>query len=259
MTSAAAPRPFFQLTPEDGPPFEHYGAGRKSRWLVVCDHASNRIPACLGDMGLSEAQRGEHFAYDIGTDGLSRALADLLGAPALISRFSRLVIDLNRVPTHPTLCTPHEDETDIPANIGLDDAQKQARIEQIYQPYHDAVAAALNEIKTRGEEPVLLSVHSFVPQYRKGEFRPWHIGVLWREDQRLSVPFIEALRTRGDLVVGDNQPYDRRDYRTQTVEFHAEDNGILNLLIEVRHDMIRSERDQKEWADIVFGALPGVI
>lgn len=255
-TSFSQIKSLFRLTEADGPPYEHYGSDRLSRYLVVCDHARNRIPACLGDMGLPPEALEEHFAYDIGSEGVGRHLADLLGAPAIIAGFSRLVIDPNRVLDHPTLCTPHEDDTDIPHNAGICDLEKQARIAALYEPYHQAIAAALANIKARGEEPVIISSHSFTPKYRKGEPRPWHVGILWKEDGRMACPVIEALRARGDLVVGDNQPYDRRTYRTQTVEFHAEDVGIANLLFEVRHDLIRTEPEQKRWAEIIFEALP---
>lgn len=252
-------KPLFKLTEADGPAFEHYGADRNtSPYLVVCDHARNRIPACLGDMGLSASAREEHFAWDPGSEGVGRHLADLLNAPAIIAGFSRLVIDPNRVPEHPTLCSPHEDETDIPANIGLSPEEKLARMELLYHPYHNAIAAALAAIKARGQEPVLISSHSYVPQYRKGQYRPWHVGVLWREDQRISRPVIDALRAHGSYEVGDNQPYCRRSYRTQTVEFHAEDAGIANLLFEVRHDLIRTDDEQKHWANVLYKALPGI-
>ena len=252
-------KPLFRLAEADGPAYEVYAPGRVSRYLVVCDHARNRIPACLGDLGLSESARQEHFAWDPGSEELGRYLADLLGASAIMAGFSRLVIDPNRVLTNPALCSPHEDETDIPGNIGISEAEKQARIDQLFVPYHTAIADALAAIRARGEEPVLISPHSFVPQYRKGEYRPWHIGVLWREDQRMSRPFINALRARGDLEVGDNQPYCRRSYRFHTIEHHAEDVGIANLLFEVRHDLIRTDAEQKRWAGIIYEALPKAI
>lgn len=255
----ATTKPLFKLTPADGPAFEHYAPERISPYLIVCDHARNRIPECLGDMGLSEEARNEHFAWDPGSEGVGRHLADMLGAPAIIAGFSRLVIDPNRVLEHPTLCSPHEDETDIPANIGISAAEKQARIDQVFMPYHNAIRAALEAIRARGQQPILISPHSFVPQYRKGQYRPWQIGVLWREDQRLARPFIEALKARGDIIVGDNQPYCRRSHRFHTVEVHAEDVGVPNLLFEVRHDFIRTDAEQKHWAEIIFKALPQAV
>lgn len=252
-------KPLFALAESDGPAFEHYGADRVSRYLVVCDHARNRIPQCLGSMGLPSAALEEHFAWDPGSEGVGRHLADLLGAPAIIAGFSRLVIDPNRLVTHPTICTPHEDETDIPANIGISEAERQARIAALHTPYQNAIGAALAAIKARGEQPVLLSMHSFTPQYRKGQPRPWHIGVLWKDDDRLSRPVIEALSARGDIVVGDNQPYSRKLYRTQTIEVHAEDVGVPNLLVEIRQDLVRTPAEQQKWAEMLFAALPKTI
>jgi len=256
-TSFHVTKPLFKLTEADGPPFEICGADRVSRYLVVADHARNRIPACLGDMGLSESARNEHFAWDPGSEGVALHLADRLNCPAIIAGFSRLVIDPNRVLDHPTLCTPHEDETDIPANIGISEEEKQARIEALYLPYHRAISAAISNILARGETPVLISSHSYVPQYRKGSYRPWHVGILWRNDERVSRPVINALRAHeGRFEIGDNQPYCRKSYRTQTVEAHAEDAGIPNLLFEVRHDLIQMAEQQKYWAEVLFDALP---
>lgn len=249
-------KPLFKLGAADGPPFEHYAAGRKSRYLVVCDHARNRIPECLGNMGLSAAALQEHFAWDPGSEGVGRHLADLLDCPALIGGFSRLVIDLNRGIDHPRLCTPHEDQTDIPPNIGITPDEIKARIAALYEPYHAAIRAALVDILERGEEPVLISSHSFTPQYRNGAPRPWQIGILWRRDRRVSGPVLEALQQRGDLVVGDNQPYDRRQLG-QPNDCYCEDQGIRNLLFEVRHDLISTAEEQQRWAQIIFDALPG--
>lgn len=254
-TSFAVTRPLFKLGEADGPPFEHYGADRISRYLVVCDHARNRVPESLNNMGLPLAALEEHFAWDPGSEGVGRHLADLLGCPALMGGFSRLVVDLNRGLDHPRLCTSHEDETDIPANIGIMPDEKQARIATLYEPYHAAIRAALAAILARGEEPVLISSHSFTPQYRNGAPRPWQVGILWYRDQRMSQPVIEALQKRGDLVVGDNQPYDRRQLR-QPNDSYCEDQGIRNLLFEVRHDLIRTAEEQKHWAEIIYNALP---
>jgi len=99
------------------PFFIHEGA-RTSRWLITCDHAANTVPPSVngGSLGLPEADMERHIAFDIGAAGVTRALADALGAPAVLSNFSRLVIDPNRGVNDPTLLMKLYDGSVIPAN-----------------------------------------------------------------------------------------------------------------------------------------------
>lgn len=254
MDSCVDTKPVFRLQPEDGPSFERHGARRNSRWLLVCDHARNRVPRCLGDMGVAAPEFERHLAYDIGAEGVTRHLADLLDAPALIHGFTRLALDPNRQLNDPALMPPVSDGVVIPANRHISHEEQQARIDALFRPYHLAIADALSAVRMRGELPILLSIHSFTPEM-DGFKRPWQVGVLWDRDKRLAAPFIKALEEEG-LVVGDNEPYSRQSYRTYTVESHAEDLGLPNLLVEVRQDLIETEAQQKAWAERLFKALP---
>lgn len=249
----AAP-PDFALTPEDGPSFEAYHPERLSRIVIVCDHARNRIPRCLGDMGLHPAEMERHIAYDIGSEGVARHMADLLGAPALIHGFTRLALDPNRQLYDPDLIAVTSDGTDIPVNHNLSARHRAARIDALFRPYHLAIADAMAKVRLRGEVPIMISVHSLTPVMNKTP-RPWPISLLWDKDDRIARPMMENLRAAG-INVGDNEPYSRQKFRCYTTENHAEDFGLPNVLIEVRQDLVGTEEGQKAWAETLVRALP---
>lgn len=248
------PPPDFALTPADGPPFEVHGADRRSRVVVVCDHARNRIPSCLGDMGVSPADMARHIAYDIGAEGIARHVADLLGAPAYLHGFTRLALDPNRQVYDPELICLTSDGTDIPINHGLTPQHIKGRIDSLFRPYHRAIADAMAGVRLRGEEPVLLSIHTLTPVMNRIP-RPWPVSLLWDKDDRLARPMMDSLRRKG-IIVGDNEPYSRQKHRQYTTENHAEDLGHPNILIEVRQDLVGTPEEQKKWAAVLVDSLP---
>jgi predicted N-formylglutamate amidohydrolase len=221
------------------------GAERPAPWLITCDHASNRVPDAVngGTLGLSEAEMGRHIAYDIGGEGVTRALADTLDAPAILSRFSRLVIDPNRGEDDPTLIMQVYDGTIIPGNRGLDAAAREARLNTYYRPYHAAYA----ELAARRRDTLVVAIHSFTPQLRGRQMRPWHVGVLFDpRDERLSRPLINRLLAEGDLVVGENEPY-AGHLPGDAIDRHGLIPGRPNALIELRHDLIDTPETQAKW------------
>ncbi|MDH3262826.1 MAG: N-formylglutamate amidohydrolase, partial [Paracoccaceae bacterium] len=160
-------------------PYEIVGAERPARWLVTCDHASNRVPPEVGGtLGLSEGEMGRHIAYDIGAAGVSRRLAELLGAPAILSRFSRLVIDPNRGEDDPTLVMKLYDGTIVPGNRHADAAEIERRLYLFHRPYHDS----FSHLAARRDDTVLVSIHSFTPRLIGRHPRPWHVGLLYAAD-----------------------------------------------------------------------------
>ena len=181
-------------------------------------------------------------------------LAARFGAMAVLSGFSRLVIDPNRALEDPTAIPVVSDDVVIPGNRALDAEAQAQRVEALFKPYHAAVAAAVSAIRTRGQVPVLVSVHSFTPAMR-GVARPWHIGVLWDNDPRLPVPLIKALKADGRWCVGDNQPYSGRGTLGGTVETHATPAGYPNVLLEVRQDLIAMPEGAELWAQVIGDAL----
>lgn len=185
-----------------------------------------------------------HIAFDIGAAGVSRHLADCLDCPAVLSDFSRLVIDPNRGEDDPTLLMRLYDGSIIPANRNADAAERERRKALCYTPYH----AALEELLANREDPVLVSIHSFTPQLRGRDPRPWHVAALSAYDRRLTEPFLERLRAQPDLIVGDNEPYTGH-LSGDTVERHALQHGRHNALIELRNDLISERSAQKDWAE----------
>lgn len=215
--------------------------------IVLCDHASNAVPPDLGDLGLPETEFQRHIAYDIGAAAVTRTLAERLGAPAILTQFSRLIIDPNRGRDDPTLVMRLSDGAVVPGNAKIDDDEIARRIARFYDPYDHAISAAVERALAAGFPPVIVTVHSFTPIWR-GWPRPWHVGILWDCDDRFAAPLLQALRAEGDLVVGDNEPYDGA-LAGDTVDRHASARGLANALIEIRQDLIASPEGAEAWAD----------
>lgn len=228
-------------------PFTTLSAGARSGLLLVCDHASNRLPEGYGTLGLSTEAMGRHIAYDIGAAAVTERLAARLGATAVLAGYSRLLIDLNRGPEDPTLVMALSDGALIPGNHPLARQERTRRLRLYYEPYHAAITAALDAILARGESPMLLSIHSFTPHWR-GRARPWHIGILWNRDGRIARPLLEALRAEGDLVVGDNEPYSG-ELEGDCMDRHGTKRGLPHALIEIRQDLIETGEGAALWAD----------
>ncbi|MGO4573574.1 N-formylglutamate amidohydrolase [Microvirga sp. 2TAF3] len=228
-------------------PVEIVEGAVESGILVLCDHASNAVPPDLGDLGLPHSEFQRHIAYDIGAAGVTRLLARRLNAPAILTRFSRLIIDPNRGRDDPTLVMRLSDGAVVPGNAKVDEDEIQARIRRFYDPYDAAITAAIGRGLAAGHPPVIVTVHSFTPIWR-GWPRPWHVGILWDADERFAVPLIEALKAEEGLVVGDNEPYDGA-LAGDTVDRHATRRGLASALIEIRQDLIAAGEGQEEWAE----------
>lgn len=226
-------------------PFFEYGTTRTSRWTVTSDHAANTVPDFVngGDLGIAASDMARHIAFDIGAAGLAQALGGLLNGPVICSNFSRLVIDPNRGADDPTLLMKLYDGTIIPTNRHAGSDALEARMRACYRPYH----LALDTLMKRRADPVLLSIHSFTPQLKGRPLRPWEIGVLYADDTRLSSSLLEVLREEPDLTIGDNEPYTGH-LPGDAVDTHALKHGHLNVLIELRNDLIETEAQQLEWA-----------
>lgn len=246
------------LAPDEPAPFERLPGDSSRPIVVVCDHAANRIPRALGRLGLPASKLAEHIAYDIGAAGVARALAACFGAPAILGGYSRLVVDLNRSLRDPSAMPAISDGTLVPGNIGLSADERAARVDELYAPYHRAVESLL-ETRTDAERtPILIAVHSFTPT-NHGVRRPWDYGVLWDKDPRLAIPLMQGLRARGDVVVGDNEPYSGRHPADYTIDHHAEPAGIAHAAIEIRQDLIADEAGQRAAAERLAAALAPLV
>ncbi|MDJ1006482.1 MAG: N-formylglutamate amidohydrolase [Paracoccaceae bacterium] len=233
-------------------PFIIFGAERAARWVVTCDHATNRVPAEIGggNLGIDGADMARHIAYDVGAAGVAIGVAERLGAPAVLSNFSRLVIDPNRGEDDPTLVMRLYDGTIIPANRSVDAAEVARRRDAYTRPYHRALAETL----AARDDPILVAVHSFTPQFRGRAPRPWHVSVLHTDDARLAVPLLARLRGLPGTVVGANEPYSG-SLKGDSIDRHATAHGRLNALIEVRNDLIADDTGQDLWAERLAACL----
>jgi predicted N-formylglutamate amidohydrolase len=232
--------------------------GRADRGLIIlCDHASNALPAEYGTLGLPEDQLKRHIAYDIGVEPITRALSAALEAPAVLSRFSRLLIDPNRGRDDPTLIMRLSDGAVVPGNRRLDAAERAKRLRLYYDPYHAAISAAVDQCMATGVPPVLLSIHSFTESWK--EFtRPWHVGILWDSDPRLAQPLLDAFYAQADLIVGDNEPYSGHligDCLWQ----HGTSRGLPNAIVEIRQDLIRDAAGQAAWTEHLIRAMQKIL
>jgi predicted N-formylglutamate amidohydrolase len=203
--------------------------------IFLCDHASNALPDGFGTLGLDPAALQTHIAYDIGAADVARALSAAYDAPALLARWSRLLIDLNRGEDDPTLVMKLSDGRIVPGNRHVDAAEIARRIAAVHAPYHGAIAASIAMTRAAGQVPVLVSVHSFTPEW-KGRSRPWQIGVLWDRDDRLAKPFLRAAAAAG-FTVGDNEPYSG-ELENDCLYRHGTQSGLPHILIEIRQDLV---------------------
>ncbi len=225
-----------------------FGEDRPGRWIITVDHARNTVPSEVnkGDLGLAPADMERHIAYDIGALGTSLRLGELLDAPVIASNFSRLVIDPNRGKNDPTLIMRLYDGTLIPANAEIDDAEEQRRKEVYYDPYHNA----LNQLADGRDDPIIVAMHSFSPRLNGKAQRPWEIAILHAAHDRrnLGPHVITRLQDEGDLTVGDNEPY-HGHLPGDSVDRVALQKDRMNVLIELRQDLIVAEPEQHAWAE----------
>lgn len=226
-----------------------------SPYVLFCDHASNHVPEELNSLGLPPSELARHIAWDIGAAGVTEALSEILDAPAVLCATSRLVIDCNRQLNHPGLVPESSDGTIIPGNLRLTEGDKAARIERWFSPYHDALESILLA-REAGRVPTrTISVHSMTANL-SGTPRPWQIALSSHIDRTLTDPTLAALRLGGDIVVGDNQPYNLDPSVDYSTPFHALRRGLLHLQVEFRQDELADADAQRRWALRFAEALP---
>jgi predicted N-formylglutamate amidohydrolase len=253
--------PLLQLQPGDPVPVEVCNPQGTSPVLLTCDHASRAVPQALGSLGLEdEALLHRHIAWDAGAADVAAHLSARFDATLIKGGYSRLVIDLNRHPGDTASIPETSDGYLIPANQRLSATQILQREELFFWPYHDAVDHATQRIRQRGQVPVLLSVHSFTPAPASNPApRPWHVGVLWEGDTRISLPLLERLHEEPDLCVGDNKPYHARNPAGFTVDVHAVAHGYPHVTLEVRKDLINTPEGASRWAQRLGDILASVL
>ncbi len=223
--------------------------------LLICDHARNTLPPRYGDLGLPASEFTRHIAFDIGVEGVTRQVAASLGVPAIMTRYSRLLIDPNRGLDDPTLIMKLSDGAIVPGNAEITEAERQFRIDSYYQPYHNAVIDLIEQFHSAGIVPALLSIHSFTAHW-KGVPRPWHAGILWDHgDNRFANPLIAGLAEDRRLVVGDNVPYSG-GLSGDSMDKHGTRRGLAHALLEIRQDLVADQSGIDEWAGRLNDTLP---
>lgn len=246
------------LGPDDPPPYAIVNPRGRAPAVLLCDHATNAVPAMLGDLGLDQAARSRHIAWDIGAAEVTRLISEMLDAPAVLSGYSRLVVDCNRSVDDPTAMRQISDGTVVPGNRALDATARALRAEECFWPYHRAATEVIDSVAARGVTPAIVSVHSCTPVMK--EFRrPWHIGVLSNHDRRMAEILIAELARDSAICVGDNQPYSGLDPHGFTIENHALPQERPNVLLEIRQDLVDTPQGIGHWAELVGKALARVL
>lgn len=239
----------------DPPPVHVVEGDTQTPLMVLCEHASNAVPLSLRAFGVDARDMVRHIAWDVGARAVAERIATSVGGCGVFSGYSRLVVDCNRPLWSKTLIPEVSDGTDIPANRGLSWQAIAQRVEEIYLPYHLAVAEARGRFAARGVRPLVLFVHSFTPQM-DDVARPWSIGAPHSVDDSVSRPFIEILRGVGGFEVGDDEPYGFGDYSDDySVVEHAISKGLKHLFLEIRQDEIADEAGVILWSDRILSTL----
>lgn len=241
--------PLLQAT--DGPAVQTINAAGTNDIVLVCEHASNRIPAALDGLGLSEAALTSHAAWDPGAQSVALLLSKSLDAVLISAGFSRLVYDLNRPPEHPDAMRAVSEIYQIPGNADLSAQDRTARTEGLYKPFHDEIDRILERYQAEGRAPVLVTIHTFTPVYL-GQTRAVELGILHDHgDTRLADQILDAAPAITELVTRRNEPYGPEDGVAHSLQMHALPGGLLNVMLEIRNDLVTSADQQHEMARIV--------
>lgn len=233
------------------PPVRTINPDGRSPFVIVCDHASNRLPEEYGDLGLSQIDRLRHIAWDPGALAVSLRLVELLDAPLIHSTVSRLVVDCNRWHDAPDLIPAVSEDTEIPGNRNVGANERARRIADFHDPFHRAIDTVLDGRAGEGRETVLIAMHSFTPVYR-GVARPWPIGLVHGVDTTYTAAVRAALRAEEPaLNIGWNEPYAALAGLTYTLEHHGDGRGLRSTMIELRHDGILEPEGVAYWSGLL--------
>ncbi|MDX1512766.1 MAG: N-formylglutamate amidohydrolase [Gammaproteobacteria bacterium] len=242
------------LSEGDPEPVELLRETGRSPFVLSAEHAGRCFPQRLGTLGLRAADLDRHIAWDIGIAGVTRRLSGLLDAPAVLQRYSRLVVDCNRWPGAADFVTVFSEDTEIPGNKALDPADVDARTREIFQPYHETLQRLLDTRVAAEMETVYVAMHSCTPVYL-GVSRPWQVGVLYDRDPRFGRILLKLLRENDSLNVGDNEPYVLSGNKDYAVPVHGEQRGLPHVEFEIRQDLIETEDGQRDWAERIAEVL----
>ncbi len=229
--------------------------------LILCDHASSRVPRSLKDMGLKKNILKKHIGWDIGAEDASLHISRALDMPAVLAQYSRLVIDLNRAPHHAECMVETSDRIKIPANAVLSKKDRERRLKEIYWPYQNKIGKLLDGFVKKRQVPIILAIHSFTPEM-EGVRRPWQISVMWKNEEKIAKQLVRGIRSNHpDVLVGENQPYTLfgERFAGSTIWRHAEERNLPYVFVEFRQDLVDTKQKAAYWADIFLQALQPVL
>lgn len=227
--------------------FEEINPSSLSQLIITCEHGGAAIPAGYDDLGLSKQELDTHIARDKGARETSALLAQKLGCYAIIGKYSRLLVDLNRRENEDELILECSDKVVVPKNKNISKEEREKRLKKYYQPYYDAINSKIKQIEANGKTPILFSVHSFTPQLKGGNYRPWHAGILWHKQTSLAKFVYDELAKLENKKVGENVPYDLTKCNTGAVIICGEEKGFDYGLIEIRDDEYDNIASGAEW------------
>ncbi|MBH66716.1 MAG: N-formylglutamate amidohydrolase [Rhodospirillaceae bacterium] len=245
----------------DPPAVSEFNTEGNANLLLTSDHNGCTIPDKLNDLGVPKHELRRHVAYDIGIDGVAQSLAERFDAPLVVSNYSRLVVDCNRRPGTAASIPVVSDRTKVTGNENLKRSDKKSREFEIFYPYHNAIEKRIRQMRQKSKVsrgPILIALHSFTP-VMNGVFRPWQIGVLWKDNDELARPLIEALRSDSSLCIGDNQPYSGSEPAGYTFEEHVLNHDLISVAIEFRQDLVEFQSGAEYWADVFATCLETVL
>ena len=242
--------PLGSLVAGQAAPLELVNTQGRSDIVLVCEHAGRVIPKELGSLGLSDDARSSHIAWDIGARGLSLLLSDRLDAVLAMQRYSRLVYDCNREWGASDETPDRVDFINVPGNHGLSEDQRRRRRKDIYEPFHDGVRHLIDQREQRGRKTVVVTIHSFTPVY-EGRQRTVDIGIVHDRDQRLADIMLGSTSRPDGIDIRRNEPYGPDRGVTHTLKVQALAHGLLNVMIEVRNDLIEDKTGQSKYADLL--------
>ena len=253
MPEETAPQAF--LSADDPSAVEIVNPEVVSPLLITGDHAGNRVPLHLGNMGLPPGELSRHIGWDIGVAGVARALAARMQCTAVLACYTRLLIDVNRPLGDPQSIPPRSDGTLLSANENLSEDDRHARSDALFWPYHRCVDGRIGRLQRLGKMPVVFALHSFTPALNVGaKPRPWNVGVLYGLDERFANLLLAAFRARPELVVGANEPYSGITHG-YGLKVHGIAHGLPHAELEIRQDQIATKQGQERWADLLAEVL----
>ena len=249
-SQAAAPL----LAPHEPPPYRIENPDGRAPLLFTCDHASWAVPQSLGSLGLPASDLQRHIGWDRGAAEATIRLARRFDSPAIMTHYSRLVIDCNRELRTGASIPEISDGTQIPGNLALSQSEVERREDALFKPYHAAIRDLLDKMRENGATPIYIAVHTFTPRMN-GFRRPWHFGVLWDRDSSLAEPLMAELRSNPGIIVGDNEPYSAKGKFDFSRMQHASTAGLPYALVEIREDLLARRNRITYFSNMLGNAL----